>query len=188
METAAKLFAENGFRACSMADIATEAGVHGGSLYHFFKTKEELLLAVLDRHCEMLWPVVMGPVFARAKDPIERIFALLAAYREWMLMADCTYVCPIGRLALEMESESEEVHRRIAANFEGWRKAVRDCLIEAKNRLPRGTDVDQLARFVLTVMEGGLMQSRSQRDIGPYDDSVEQLRAYFKLLGRRAAQ
>jgi TetR/AcrR family transcriptional regulator, transcriptional repressor for nem operon len=188
IDSAAKLFAANGFRACSMADIANEAEVHGGSLYHFFKTKEELLLAVLDHHSEMLWPAVMGPIFARAKDPIDRIFALLAAYREWMVMTDCTYVCPIGRLALEVESHSEEVHRKIAANFEGWRSAVSQCLKEAEDRLPPGTEVNQLARFVLTVMEGGLMQSRSQRDIGPYDDSVSQLKTYFQLLQRRAAQ
>jgi len=188
IDSASRLFAASGFRACSMADIASEAGVHGGSLYHFFKTKEDLLLAVLDRHAEMLWPVVMEPVFARAKDPIERIFALLAAYREWMVMTDCTYVCPIGRLALEVESHSEGVHKKIAANFDGWRAAVRQCLEEARDRLPQGTEIDALARFVLTVMEGGLMQSRSQRDIGPYDDSVAQLRTYFQLLQKRAAQ
>jgi AcrR family transcriptional regulator len=171
-----------------MSDVAQKAGVHGGSLYHFFKTKEELLLAVLDRHAEMLWPAVIKPSFARAKDPIDRIFALLAAYREWMVLTDCTFVCPIGRLALEVEARSDQVHEKISANFEGWSNAVRQCLEEAKDRLPPNSNIAQLAHFVLTVMEGGLMQSRSQRDIGPYDDSVAQLRQYFDLLLRRAAQ
>ena len=154
----------------------------------FSRRRKNLLLAVLDRHAEMLWPMVMEPVFARAKDPIERIFALLAAYREWMVMTDCTYVCPIGRLALEVESAFRECAQKIAANFDGWRAAVSQCLEEAKDRLPTGAEIDPLARFVLTVMEGGLMQSRSQRDIGPYDDSVAQLRTYSQLLLKRAAR
>jgi TetR/AcrR family transcriptional regulator, transcriptional repressor for nem operon len=188
IETAAKRFAESGFRACSLADLAKEAGVRGGSVYYFFKTKEELLLAVLDHRAEMLWPIVITPAFARTPDPIERIFALLTQYREWMLASECTFVCPIARLALELESESEKVHQKIAANFEGWRLAIRGCLKEAQDRMPGNTDLDQLARFVLTVMEGGLMQSRSQRDIAPFDDSVSQLRSYFNLLLKRNAQ
>ena len=189
IETATKRFAESGFRACSLADLAKEAGVHGGSIYHFFKTKEELLLAVLDHRAEMLWPAIINPAFARSKDPIERIFALLAEYRDWMVLSECTLVCPIGRLALEVEvAGSERVHEKIAANFDAWRFAVRGCLEEAGHRLPCRTDLDQLARFVLTVMEGGLMQSRSQRDIGPFDDSVFQLRSYFNLLLKRNSQ
>lgn len=188
IDTAARRFAESGFRASSLTDVAEEAGVHGGSVYYFFKSKEELLLAVLDRRAEMLWPVVIDPAFARTSDPIERIFCLLAQYREWMIASDCTLVCPIGRLALEVGTQSGKVHEKIAANFDGWRLAVRGCLDRAADRLPNGTNLDQLARFVLTVMEGGLMQSRSQRDIQPFDDSVSQLRSYFKLLLKRNSQ
>ena len=169
-----------------MADIANEAGVHGGSLYHFFKTKEDLLLAVLDRHAEMLWPMVMEPVFARAKDPIERIFALLARYRAGLEMTDCTYGCPIGSLALEIHEPDPPVRELLAANFDGWVAAIRACLDAAADRLPAGIDTHGLAQFVLTVMEGGVMQSRTHRTLQAFDASVAGLRDYLdRLLAAR---
>ena len=52
----------------------------------------------------------------------------------------------------------------------------------ARDRLPRGTDLDALATFVLTTMEGGVLQSRSHRRIERFDQSVAQLRKYFACL------
>jgi hypothetical protein len=50
------------------------------------------------------------------------------------------------------------------------------------DRLPAGTDLARLAEFVLTVMEGAIMQSRTHRDIGPFDRNVAVLREHFDIL------
>jgi hypothetical protein len=49
-------------------------------------------------------------------------------------------------------------------------------------------DCASLSRFVLTVMEGGVMQARAHRSLVPFDASVEHLRAYFKLLEQQRSQ
>ena len=51
-----------------------------------------------------------------------------------------------------------------------------------KSTLPRGTDIDALATFVLVTMEGGVMLSRSYRSTDPFDRAVAQLREHFRLL------
>jgi len=48
VETAVFLFWENGYAATGVAEILARAKVNSGSFYHFFKSKEALLLAVLD--------------------------------------------------------------------------------------------------------------------------------------------
>jgi AcrR family transcriptional regulator len=50
VETALRLFAERGFRATTIADIATATGTAHGLVYHYFSSKDELLEAVLDRY------------------------------------------------------------------------------------------------------------------------------------------
>ena len=50
------------------------------------------------------------------------------------------------------------------------------------DRLPADVDRERLAQFVLAVMEGGVMLSRSHRDVKPFDQAVAELRAYFKRL------
>lgn len=182
MDAARYLFWERGYAATGMAEILHRAQANAGSFYHFFPGKEALLLAVLDGYLEGLEPIIVRPAFAACRDPIERIFAILAGYRERLVETGCRYGCPLGRLALEIEAENLPAHERIASNFRGWTGAVRLCLEEARARFPKGFDLDGLATFTLTAMEGGVMQSRSCRRMEPFDQSVAQLRNYFACL------
>ena len=50
IDTALKLFAEKGMERTSIKDIATEAGVAQGLLYHYFRSKDELLYAIIGQY------------------------------------------------------------------------------------------------------------------------------------------
>jgi TetR/AcrR family transcriptional regulator, transcriptional repressor for nem operon len=188
VEAALYLFWLQGYAATGVAEILQRSKVNAGSFYHFFKTKEELLLGVLELYIQTLEPVVVQPVLSQIQDPVERVFGILDFYRRNLLATGCTYGCPIGRLALEIPEEQFRVHKRLADNFDGWTAAVEKCLADAKDRFPAGTNLRTLSKFVLTVMEGGVMQSRAHREIGPFDASVEHLREYFRLLVERGGQ
>jgi AcrR family transcriptional regulator len=182
VESARYLFWERGFAGTSMADLLAHAKVNSGSFYHFFDSKEALLREVLESYLVALHPMIVEPAYAATSKPIERIFAILAGYRERILMTDAQYGCPLGRLALEIDPENRPAHKLIAENFRGWIGAVRDCLEEAK--LPKGADIDALATYVLAVMEGGVMLSRSYGSVDPFDRTVKALREHFQLLTR----
>jgi TetR/AcrR family transcriptional regulator, transcriptional repressor for nem operon len=183
---ALRLFAEKGYASTSVADVRQAADVHSGSLYHFFPGKQDLLLAVLEAYRGGIDPMLLQPAWAGVDDPIEKIFALLGRYRNSLLQTECQYGCPIGSLALELHEPDPAVRELLARNFEGWVRAVRGCLDDARARLPAGFNTRELAEFVLTTMEGAVMQARTHRDIKYFDSSVRQLRAYFDLLLRKA--
>jgi TetR/AcrR family transcriptional repressor of nem operon len=182
IDAAIALFWEKGYANTSMQDLLTAAKANSGSFYHFFSSKEDLLLAVLDRYTALLYPQLLQPAWEGIDDPVERIFALLGRYRTLIVQTDSTYGCPIGRLALEISPAQEAVHRRLAKNFDGWAAAVRGCLEQSADRLPPDVDCERLSQFVLAVMEGGVMLSRSHRDVKPFDQAVAELRAYFNRL------
>jgi TetR/AcrR family transcriptional regulator, transcriptional repressor for nem operon len=182
IESARYLFWERGFAGTSMADLLSHAGVNSGSFYHFFESKEALLRAVLDAYLAALRPMVVDPAFAQTDEPVARIFAILAGYRERILQTECQYGCPLGRLALEIDPENGPAHKLIAENFHGWITAVRECIDQFQERLPASTNPEALATYVLAVMEGGVMLSRSWRSVEPFDRSVAQLREHFRLL------
>lgn len=50
LDVALRLFAERGFEATTIADISAAAGTAHGLVYHYFSSKDELLLAVLERN------------------------------------------------------------------------------------------------------------------------------------------
>src|SRR5207249_4972567 len=62
----------------------------------------------------------------------------------------------------------------IAQNFSAWKQAVEACLRAAAVRR-----ADKVATFVLTVMEGAVMQARAYRSIEPFDACVRQLRTHL---------
>jgi AcrR family transcriptional regulator len=182
IDSARFLFWERGFAGTSMAELLAHAEVNSGSFYHFFDSKEALLRAVLEQYFELLRPMIVDPAFATGPKPMERIFAILAGYRERIIATGCQYGCPLGRLALEIDPENAPAHLLIARNFQGWIEAVRECLVEMKRSMPRGTDVDALATFVLVTMEGGVMLSRSYHSVEPFDRAIAQLREHFRML------
>jgi TetR/AcrR family transcriptional repressor of nem operon len=180
--SALQLFAAKGYGSTSVADVRQAAGIHSGSLYHFFPGKQDLLLAVLEAYRGGIGPMLLEPAWAGVEDPIEKIFALLGRYRASLLQTECTYGCPIGSLALELHEPDPPVRRLLAQNFDGWIDAIEGCLKQAGNRLAADIDRRELAGFVLTAMEGAVMQARTYRDIKRFDGSVCQLRAYFDTL------
>jgi AcrR family transcriptional regulator len=182
VEAARLLFWKHGYAATGIAQILKDADAGSGSLYYFFPTKEDLLLAVLEWYRENLWTEVVQPVFERVNDPVERIFGILDGYRRGLLITNYQRGCPIGNLALELADSQPAARQLLAVNFTGWRRAIEQCLDETADRFPESVDRQQLAFFVLTTMEGAVMLSRAYGNIDPYDAAVTQLRDYFDRL------
>lgn len=178
---ALKLFSEKGYLSTSVADILKEAGANSGSLYHFFPTKQDLLLEVLDTYHRGIDSMLLQPAWAGIHDPLERVFALLARYRHLIETTECAYGCPIGSLALELHEPDLPVRQRLADNFSAWTDAVERCFAALAN-LPADIDRRRLAEFTLTTMEGGVMLTRTYRDAAYFDRAIAALRDYLTRL------
>ncbi len=185
---AMELFWAKGFSSTSIADILSRTQLNAGSLYHVFPGKQDVLIAVLEAYRDGIEENLLAPAWEGVEDPIERIFALLARYRWMILETDCTYGCPIGSLALELHEADPVVRQLLAVNFSNWAGAIERCLVAAGDRLPTDLDRRALAEFVLTTMEGGVMQARTHRDVGYFDRGVAALRDHFDMLQARAAR
>ncbi len=182
LEVAAELFHEQGYEQTPVAQILERTGVGAGSFYYHFESKEDLLLAVLERYQGMLPDIFEEPARRASDDPIGRIAHILDFYRRFLLEHDFRLGCPVGNLALEVGGQIPGVARKTAAVFEHWRAMIRRCLDDAAARLPEDLDRAELAALVLTVIEGGIMQARMAHSIDPFDASVRQLRRYLDQL------
>jgi AcrR family transcriptional regulator len=85
------LFWEKGYGSTSVADVLHAAQVNSGSLYHFFPGKQDLLLAVLAAYRAGIDEMLLAPAWKGVGDPIEKVFALLARYRQSVVRTDCVY-------------------------------------------------------------------------------------------------
>jgi AcrR family transcriptional regulator len=181
---AMELFWLKGYGSTSIADILSRSQVNSGSLYYFFPGKQDVLIAVLEAYRDGIGPMLLEPAWTGVDDPIEKVFALLAGYRRAIVDTDCEYGCPIGSIALELHEPDLAVRKLLAANFDGWVAAVQHCFEAAADRLPQDADPRALAELALNVMEGGVMQARTYRDVAYFDRSVAQLRTCIDALIR----
>jgi AcrR family transcriptional regulator len=185
---AMRLFAEKGYGSTSVADILQAAKVNSGSLYHFFPGKQDVLLGVLQAYRDGIKPMLLDPEWRFVEDPIERVFALLQSYRRRLETTECLYGCPIGSLALELHEPDPPVRELLQANFDAWIAAIEECYVAAGERLPADLDRHALAIFTLTTMEGGVMLSRTARDLAPFDAAVATLRLHLRTIERQASR
>ena len=188
IEAARDLFLAQGYQATGIAQILTRAGANSGSLYYFFPTKEDLLVAVLEWYRDHIQDDLLDLHTARIDDPIERIFGLLDGYRKMLTSRNFEVGCPIGNLALELTNTHPAVRSLLLVNFEQWVDAVDGFLNAAVDRLPEDLDRRALAVHILTTMEGGVMLARTYRSIRFFDQTVTHLRAYVEALVRDGTQ
>src|SRR5260370_880352 len=102
IETAMKLAYRNGFRETSLADIAEAAHVPVGNVYYYFKTKEELGEAVVERRLAQFR--AFREEMDRLSSPKERLFAFVGSIhsnRETLARGGC----PLGGRATECAQE-----------------------------------------------------------------------------------
>lgn len=182
VEAARELFFQQGYHATGMAQILAASKAGSGSLYHFFPTKEDLLVAVLERYKLMLMPMVIDPARERAADPIDRAFAVLHGYRLLLEATDFYLGCPIGNLALEVSNSHPKPRALIQQNFDGWLEQVTLILEEARGTLPQDVNPARLAKLMLATMEGAVMLARTYRSLDPFDEAVIGLREIFDQL------
>ena len=182
VEAAMELFWLKGYGSTSIADILSRSQVNSGSLYHFFPGKQDVLLAVLESYRDGIRRMLLGPAWEGVSDPVERVFALLAFYRRAIVETDCQYGCPIGSLALELHDVDPIVRERLAENFTNWVDAVEECFRAASHRFAADTDFRGLAELALNVMEGGVMQARTYRNVAHFDRAVSQYRTFVDRL------
>lgn len=186
LQVAARLFHEQGYAATGVATILREAEVNSGSLYHFFPSKDDLLRGVLDWYIDHLQPTIMAPIEEAEPDPLLRIPRLMRWYRDFLAENGCRLGCPVGNLALEVSDTRPELRAWLARNFDNWTDCIHGWLEAAGPRLPEHCDRHALAVYILTVMEGAVMQARATGTLQPFDDSVAWLEDHLLRLQQAA--
>jgi TetR/AcrR family transcriptional repressor of nem operon len=120
IETATKLAYGRGFRETSLSDIAEAARVPVGNVYYYFKTKEELAEAVVERRLEEFRAA--RAEWDRWSSPKERLLAFvdsIQANREQLARGGC----PFGGLCAELHKEGGTLAKKSATLFTepiGW--------------------------------------------------------------------
>ena len=156
VESATALFHEQGVQRTTLAEVADRADVPVGNVYYYFKTKDELIGAVLAGYLEQAETLIAS--FARGRTPQSRLKALV---RNWSDMRDAivNHGCPMGTLCVELHKSEGGLDREAAevmARIIDWS--------EAQFRQLGRPDARDLAVALFAGIQGAALLANTFRD------------------------
>jgi len=158
VDEADTLFYEGGFEATSFADIAAAVGISRGNFYHHFKTKDEILDAVISRRMART-RATLESWQAEGEGPRERIlsFIHMLIVNRVKIMA---FGCPVGTLCSEL-AKLDHAAKDHAADIFGL---FRSWLAGQFHALGAGGQAEALALHLLAWSQGVAVMATAFRD------------------------
>lgn len=129
VEAADQLFYSRGYNQTSFSDISDETGIPRGNFYYYFKTKEDILAAVMDQRLSQ-FEQVLSACEQVSDQPLQRLLCLLRfpLQKEDEILH---YGCPIGTLSAELakQRDTDITRTRLTAVFELMKNWIEQQLI-----------------------------------------------------------
>jgi len=160
VDAADHLFYSRGYNQTSFSDISDETGIPRGNFYYYFKTKEDILAAVVDTRLQEFKEMLLS-CEKESADPLQRLQALTRfpiQHEEQVLQ----YGCPIGSLSTELakEQDTEISQARITAVFD----LLKNWIEAQVNHLNLNKPADDFSKDLLAKMQGVIMIANVYKD------------------------
>jgi TetR/AcrR family transcriptional regulator, transcriptional repressor for nem operon len=172
LEIGAQAISEKSFNSCGLAEILQRAGVPKGSFYHYFQSKEDFGVALIERetaaYVEELRPIIGD----RQRSPLARLRAVFEQGREECLANGAARRCLIPKLALETSQLSEPVHAAVKSAYAQWSALLAQVIREAQaaGEIGRSREPERLADLLVMLWEGATIRMQIDRSLQPVDE------------------
>jgi len=170
IESAIGLVLTSGYHAIGVKEICQNAHVQKGSFYHFFPSKDALVIEALNRQWAHQTQLLLDPVFNQAIPPLDRIVKMFEVMSEHQTHLKHSYGkvygCPFGSLAQELSIHNEPLRNALTIIFQSWTSYIEGALGEAiaADDLPITTPISQTAQSILSYLQGLMLMAKTFND------------------------
>jgi TetR/AcrR family transcriptional repressor of nem operon len=178
LDIAERLAQTRGFNGFSYADIAAELGIRKASLHHHFATKVDLGQALMQRYSQA-FDAALEAIDRGGDDAFGKLNSYVKLYQD-VLLKDRLCLC--GMLAAEygtLPKPMQEQIRRFFEKNEAWLARLIEQGRRAKT-LRAGSPARDVARMILSALEGAMLLARSYEDPERFSSCVRPVLAELK--------
>ncbi len=154
-----------GYQATGVQELLDEADIPKGSFYHHFASKEAFAKEVLELYVRQENERATKILSEGKAAPLRRLRryfeTLIAVFGPTAEISGCM----VGNLSLEMADHSDSIQFLLRQSFSTWETGIAGVLQEAIDHgdLPKSTNPQELASFLLNSYEGALLRSKADR-------------------------
>jgi AcrR family transcriptional regulator len=148
-QAAVEIFAQKGYRAASIQDVADRVGVLKGSLYYYIDSKEDLLWRIIeDVHKE--WAEILQQAGSLNAEPVEQIHAFIRLHIEWYL----TNVKEVSVFFREWRHLDGDRLKAVKGRRRRYEQVIQDMMQAAQDAGEVSSELDlrYAARYVLAAV------------------------------------
>ena len=170
LDSARELIFSRSYADVGVAAICEHAGVKKGSFYHFYPSKQALIIAVLDAQFFETQSNMISKAFAEDVPPLARLerFTDMAYRFQKQLNAHTGHVlgCPFGNLANELSTQDEPIRKKIQQTFAKLQNLFGGVLLAAQEAGDLAQDIDAgaTAQAMLAYFEGVMLLAKNQNE------------------------
>ncbi|HEX3133458.1 MAG TPA: TetR family transcriptional regulator C-terminal domain-containing protein [Planctomycetota bacterium] len=177
VSVASQLLRVQGFHSTGIDAVLKQAKVPKGSFYHYFRSKDDLGLAIIEQAAQELALKLAHHFGNQALTPLGQLRAYFEATIEAQRQSECTRGCLFGTLGLELASHSSGLRQRIDEVLGEWERQVAACLTraQASGELAERFVATELAAFILSSWEGAILRSKVAKSVAPLQQFVDLL-------------
>lgn len=169
----------NGYSGTSIDKILKKAQMNKGSMYHLFKSKKELVLAVIEENLMGYIENKYTPLFAFENDIIEEMLKLIKNRDNF----DFINGCKLNNLVQELSSKDNDFKNALEKVYLRFESIIEEVL---KKAIYRGElkeiDTRKMAMFVVASIEGCLGTGKKSQNRDLFDECISQLEIFFCSL------
>ena len=184
IESAADIVYRKGFAGTTVDDMLRAAGVGKGNFYHYFRSKDDLGLAIVDELAKALNGPAFDEIFSHAKAPLQRLTDYIALVRERRHADNCGDA--LANLASELghvERFSDRIRRAYAALIDRLEALVTEIALETGST----ADAHVLARTLVVQIDGACLLFKVDRDAVAFDAALTAIGPALMAVVRSSA-
>ncbi len=169
LSTAREMFHGRSYADVGIQEICDGARVQKGSFYHFFPSKHDLAMAVIDNMADEWAHGFVAESFDQNLPPVERLDYMIDAAYYWQKAATDIEGrmpgCLFGNLALEMSTRDDVMRAKLNAVFDKAMGKFRATLDEAvQGGTLAAMDTEATATAMLAYLEGIILLAKTRND------------------------
>lgn len=175
IDAGTRAIVEKSFNGCGLKEILDAAGVPKGSFYHYFKSKEDFGVALVEESSQSHFEFMRQYLGDRSLSPLERISAYFSAKRDKLAEMGSVRQCLMAKIALEESRLSEPMRAAIKCGYDYFRSMLAQTIREAQaaGEINADHDPERLAGFLTNAWEGAMVRMEIDRSPQTLDDCYE---------------
>lgn len=164
-----RIIVEKGYNNTGIQEVLQVAGVPKGSFYHFFSSKEDFGIQIINCDAEEHDKVLEQYLSNETLSPLNRLKQYFEDKCQEFESLQCREGCLLGNLGQEMADQNEAFRTRLQQVFARWHDRFADCLRQAQTagEISSQWDARQLAEYCHNSWEGALLQMKITKSPAP---------------------